>query len=649
MALDFTNATLLGYNVQNEFLGDNLNHRKIISMTIQGLMDDGKKAGNTQGVAEIYSKINKEIAAGKDYWEENIIVNGKNFGLGKVTSLSFDSAHGLETDQIRYGGYSVSLEIPQEGDYLKDEYLEDYRQTPNALAAIGGKYINGWEESLDIKKESDGTTTASLSLSIDLMSGALAYSPASADAKISKPLYNIKKAVSLSLGSSEGSILYDILNPFYSTNDYTIEDGGSAGNWTENYDLINFNADISKSFKVLPEGNTPYTAGQTAGFAYTAKTSRTLSKNQDGVITVSENGEVQSLGGDWHNMTGGLQYVLDGDPAVETNFENGALGAYARCLVTYNDLLTIGDGGGFSTSAEAETLYNQPLSIGRQYESGAGRGSYNVSFSDKSGFCPGCDPNDGKEQGGFLHEYTQSLSRDARGIISVSENGTITAQGQKTATWSGPAGMNYYEMAEGHLAEFAGNYNSWDPLHAVPVISMISESIKMPRYGKQVTYKRVYTSDPSVLPDGHASKLKKYGFSISDTAPIPMSQDFLIPHRGNKGEVVHQPGQTEVGARTINVEGQFERLCGYSSLTGNVDNALIDYWTALVFLRDNVLLPEAYLSPSQLIGIQDMYIKDASYSIKSDGKINLTANLEYTAARINPGGSWTDNNSNYNA
>ena len=143
MALDFSNASLLGYNVQNEFLGENLNHRKIISMTVQGYVVDGAKAGNSKGVSETYSKITTQIANTNDYWDENIYVNGKNFGLGKVMSLSFDSAPGTESDQIRYGQYTATLEIPKEGDYGKDEYLDDSRGTPDALAAIGGKYING--------------------------------------------------------------------------------------------------------------------------------------------------------------------------------------------------------------------------------------------------------------------------------------------------------------------------------------------------------------------------------------------------------------------------------------------------------------------------------------------------------------------------
>ena len=53
MALDFSNASLLGYNVVNEFLGyAGFNHRKVISLSIEGFIDDGKKAGNLDGVAE---------------------------------------------------------------------------------------------------------------------------------------------------------------------------------------------------------------------------------------------------------------------------------------------------------------------------------------------------------------------------------------------------------------------------------------------------------------------------------------------------------------------------------------------------------------------------------------------------------------------
>jgi len=96
MALDFTNASLLGYNVINEFLGEaGKNHRKIIALNIEGFIDDGQRADKLEqralpdGVSENYAKIREQIANGDDYWDSNIVVNGKNFGRGRVLSLDF--------------------------------------------------------------------------------------------------------------------------------------------------------------------------------------------------------------------------------------------------------------------------------------------------------------------------------------------------------------------------------------------------------------------------------------------------------------------------------------------------------------------------------------------------------------------------------
>ena len=119
MALDFNNVSLLGYSIQNEFLGDqSYNIRKVISLDIQGFLDDGKKAGNDQGVAESFRKINEQIQNGQDYWDEEIVLNGKSFGKGRVLGISFESAVGTTTDMIRYGQYTASLEVYKEGDLI---------------------------------------------------------------------------------------------------------------------------------------------------------------------------------------------------------------------------------------------------------------------------------------------------------------------------------------------------------------------------------------------------------------------------------------------------------------------------------------------------------------------------------------------------
>jgi|LULG01.1.fsa_nt_gb hypothetical protein len=615
MALDFTNATLLGYNVQNEFLGENYNHRKVVSLSIECFIDEGKKAGNLDGVSENFQKIRELIAGGDDYWDSNISINGKNFGRGRVISLSFPTSSDAQENNIRLSKYTAELEVYRVGDI---DQISD--TTPPAIQMFA-QYIQSWTENLDLSKQSDGSINANQTCSIELISGDYL-------ATKDNPINIAKSMAALGFGNDQS---LDDSNFLIDNYDKTILLGGIGQNYTEEYDLVNYSFKFSKKWTSLPEGNVPNTASNnpsTSDYDYMSKTSRSI-ESSDGVITVSERGSVESIAGDWFDMTGGMESAISS--------------SYSRCHRQFLDTTYQSQ----QTTAGHFPLNTTPASISREYDSGAGVGSYRISFNNKSGI-----------SAHWTHEYQQSISRDAAGICSISERGSLRSVATKSGNWAATTFPTYTALAEtstkmtdsaGHAKEFYDNSKARLG-ETAGTLNETSSNITFPKYGKSISYNKEYSDDPNIYPDSHESMLKSASVSVSDSAPIPMSQPYMIPHRGENGEVIHQPGQTEAGTRGINIDGQIERPCGYSSLTGKNDssNALINYWTPLTFLRDKVLLPEAYVAPSQLIGIQDMYIKDVSYSISSEGRVSLSANLEYTAARINPEGAWTDNNSNYN-
>ena len=40
---------------------------------------------------------------------------------------------------------------------------------------------------------------------------------------------------------------------------------------------------------------------------------------------------------------------------------------------------------------------------------------------------------------------------------------------------------------------------------------------------------------------------------INDVAPMPIIKPYTIPNRGIFGEVIHEPGQTSAGSRSISI------------------------------------------------------------------------------------------------
>jgi len=619
MALDFTNASLLGYNVINEFLGEaGKNHRKIIALNIEGFIDDGQRADKLEqralpdGVSENYAKIREQIANGDDYWDSNIVVNGKNFGRGRVLSLDFPSAVGTPTNQIRFGKYTAALELYRKGDF------DDFIGAPY----LGGdqqfvQYINTITETLALKKEEDGSISADLNFSISLMSGD--YGDTASD-----PITVAKSVFAGTQGGNwQGVSTTNVIDAF----DNTIMLGGIASNYSEEYDLINYSFSFSKSWKSLPEGNVPNTSSNTPSNTYdfSAQTSRTIQAS-DGVITVAEKGNIESFAGDWFDMTGGMQVGINT--------------SYVRCSTLFGDIVND------PSENHHYPLNSSPISISRQYDSGAGVGSYSISYNNKSGV-----------GAYFTHEYTQSISRDAAGLSQVTEQGAIT-----TRQWKGPAWaisvmpvqtpLAYYRDrvvdSYFHAKEFYQNFKgrfSESPL----LINSVSENISFPQYGKAINYSITYSDDPTIYPDGHASYLKQAQTTVSDTAPMPIVKPYTIPHRGAKGEVIHEPGQTAPGARSISVSAVKARQCYYSNLTGNAENVLPNWTAANNWVLHNIIRPEAELLSLPKINaiVLDMYVNGMASSMASDGSISMSVDLVYTAGKYQPQ-TFNSNSSNYN-
>ena len=622
MALDFTNASLLGYNIANEFIGEGgLNHRKVISLNVECFIDEGKKAGNLDGVSENFAKIREQIAGGDDYWDSDITINGKNFGKGRVLSLDFATSPGTLTSNIRLGKWTASLEIYRVGDFN----MKSVGATNSA--GVDGKqnfaeYINGWTETIDFSKDSDGSTSANWNATVDLISGDYGNTK-------DNPIRIAKSMV----GSTPGNFQYrDSIDFLIDAFDTSVLYAGVGANFSEDYDLINYNFSFSSKWRVLPEGNVPNTASNSpssSSYDYMAKTNRNIAA-ANGVVTVTEKGDIESFAGDWFDMTGGMETAI--------------ASAYTRCDTLFTDATYQSD----LTAVGHYPLNTSAISISRQYDSGAGVGSYSVSFNNMSGIGTY-----------YTHEYTQSISKDSAGICKVSENGTVGTRSWKTPVWSDAGGAGggttalteantrmsesyfhakeFYYNLKGRLGETAGFLNE------------TSSKITFPKYGKAIKYSKEFADDPTIWADGHPSKLKKVNVTINDVAPMPIIKPYTIPHRGVKGEVLHEPGQTTAGSRTVSVSAVKARECYYSNLTGRAsDNVLANWTMANNYLLNYVIIPQVNLSPSQINShILDMYVDGMSSSMSSEGSMSMSVDLSYTAAKVQPS-TFNPNSSNYN-
>ena len=104
---DFSNATLLSYNHKSDFLGNNVfNFRTTKELSVQGLV---LTLNNTEGVGGVWQGMSGLITGDADY--DDIILNGENFGKGRVNSLSF-----RESNDVRYKIYTANVIVWTSGD-----------------------------------------------------------------------------------------------------------------------------------------------------------------------------------------------------------------------------------------------------------------------------------------------------------------------------------------------------------------------------------------------------------------------------------------------------------------------------------------------------------------------------------------------------
>ena len=131
---------------------------------------------------------------------------------------------------------------------------------------------------------------------------------------------------------------------------------------------------------------------------------------------------------------------------------------------------------------------------------------------------------------------------------------------------------------------------------------------------------------------------------------MPIMKPYTIPNRGVKGELIHEPGQTSAGSRTISIAATKARECYYSHLTGNAAHYMTDWTTPADWIINKVLVPEVLKSPAQINAyIFDMYIDNLSMSMGSAGDMSVSADITYTSAKNQPAGNiFNPNSSNYN-
>ena len=94
-------------------------------------------------------------------------------------------------------------------------------------------------------------------------------------------------------------------------------------------------------------------------------------------------------------------------------------------------------------------------------------------------------------------------------------------------------------------------------------LSLMSSSVSLPKYGKDVTYSYAYSDSEEVnLTPAESNLFNKLSVSVSDTIGGAVGQTITIPNRQEGSALYSGPFQTSLATRDVTIEYQLKREVG---------------------------------------------------------------------------------------
>jgi len=363
--VNFNNASLLGFKKTNQFLNSNFRFGSRVEYEIEGYFIDLQ---NDIGVSGLVSASEFFRTGLQDY--QPIILNGNDFGKGRVLSFSNNDANSLQ-----YSTYNLSIEGFQSGNLsnLSGKYYSGLAPLVTGNTILESPYLlEDFSEDFNINRDGDQFSYTH-SINIKYASG---------DGVIITPIQRAKGLATEIFQTVEPP--FELLDSFPGQNFFT---GAVDEKFNESYDLVNNSVSISRKFSTY-----------TSGFEkYSVKRSHNFTKQADGIISVSENGSIKAKS---------FSIEVDLSEAIKSEIS----GSYGRCSETY---LAYGNSSALPSGA---------ISNSQTIDNFAGEANYIISFND-------ADSNYGEN---YILNSTLSMQR-LGDIMQISEEASILGRGESEA------------------------------------------------------------------------------------------------------------------------------------------------------------------------------------------------------------------------
>ncbi len=593
--IKFTGASVLSLNRTSEFFGERTARRRNVeSVSIEGyilhsgvgessayrLFDDlDGVSGVVSGVVNNYVK---NISATNSV-TDHIIINGLDFGTGKIVSIDFPNSYDAKESHIFAGKYNVSFEFYKDGDTTATNEAFDSVTIPHQ------HLLEDFSEDFSASLDENDTYSLDHNISIKYLSGVgtagTVIDPVEQAKTLASNIYN------------QTLTTFNLLVPDH----YGDYNTNGKRTFNETYNLINGDCSFSQNYKLFQSG--------TASGPYSAEIGHSFELDEGGIITVNENVSIVGRAPDRNTMLTNARAGI--------NTELGL--SYTRCNEVYDaykSKLVDGTYGG--------SLNNIKINLSQEFNNNEGSANYSVTYTDNRGY----------ESVSKLVERSSDFSVDDN-IISVSEQGNVTlvnkkgtlsiadyiAQIPSRATVKARC-QDIYTI-NGGAGTLTNQATSFD-------LNGINDNSDT-KMGKTISYNYSFSDDPEVSDTGLFAKKQ---VKSDDTMPILNKNNLMIP---NVGERIQQVDQSSLGERSVNAVSMIRR--------SNVTDAFtspFQYQTTILSARASLLnevIAEALsvfnnnpnLKP---LDKSEIFVDSLTYSFNNSREFNMSAVVKFPVVRV---------------
>ena len=477
--MNFENVKLLSYEHKNNFWGDSsLRYGSTVSISINGYILNLSNSFGAKDIFNTCKALSDSLGSNQD-----IIINGVNYGEGKIKSVTFDSGNWVKVTE-----YNVSIEIPKPGNLV--DILNAKEFDNNVISSIS-TYAHLMEEfsesySIDYSSNEDSING---SHSIDIRMSSLFNGDKIVYAKnLAQVLFSKTFTEKLS------EISYKKPN-----------DGLRKDFYSENYDTINGKCGFNRTFSYA---NTDE--------CFSRQRSISVSLADDGITTVSETNKIAGKC---------LEPTLFA--SAELGFSSEITGSFNRCSGALDNYKT------FFNIQSGLIPYELKRSVKRNTFNG--EIEYDISFS-----------NDPRKMGYYYYEYTLDLSRQNDFIWNASEAGSIRGSGIVGTPLkfnNATDGWNIEKSGvDGRVSGFYADEASIKPTGAI--LNLTNKTINMQPYDGVLSYNFSYTDDLNL---DMSSDIRRTSISLTDSKPVKIHNDFVIVGGATAYSVAQDVAQSKQG------------------------------------------------------------------------------------------------------